>query len=419
MTASSDASSPPSGTSPSTTPEPPRPVVRRRRECGTIYAIVGAVLIVVILVAVGYSTSWYGLQKSSSPVPCSSGITLQGDGAQIATPLMGVWTPAYHTLTNNTVNYPGSGSGTGLAHFTADTLDFAVTDDPLSATQVGQLPTTALTLPFVGGALTIIYNLPGISGHLNLTGAVLAGIYNGTITTWNDPAIVASNPHVSLPSNTIVPVVRSDSAGTTYVFTDFLSQSSSWWSTNVGKGISVSFPKVTAEKGVHGNSLVISTVTATSYAIGYTDLTDVLSLATTPQYAAIQNPAGNYIVPTIANTESAILDKVQSMASIPPSTGNWYGVSMVKANGTTDYPIATFIYMYVYQAADKGYAPSLARAQVIIQWLHWTLSSGQSSVDETAPTPLYYAPLPSAILSVDEAGISTMNYNGVSIPACK
>jgi phosphate ABC transporter phosphate-binding protein len=419
MTAAPEGPPSTSTPAPTSAPEPSRPVVRRRRERGTVYAIVGTVVVVVILVAVGYSTSWYGLQKSSSPTPCSSGITLQGDGAQVAAPLMGVWTPAYHQLTNNTVNYPASGSGTGLTHFTAGTLDFGVTDDPLSASQVSALPTPALTLPFVGGALTIIYNLPALTGHLNLTGAILAGIYNGTITTWDDPALVASNPHVTLPSNTIAPVVRSDAAGTTYVFTDFLSQSSTWWAVNVGKGISVAFPHVTAEKAVHGNSAVISTVTGTSYTIGYSDLTDVLASSTPPQYAAIQNPAGNYIVPTIANTESAIADKVASMASIPPSTGNWYSVSMVKANGTTDYPIATFIYMFVFQAGDKGYSPTLAKTQVIVQWLHWVLSTGQLSADETQPTPLYYAPLPSPIVSVDLAGIQTMTYNGAAIPACK
>ena len=406
-------------TTPAPSPPPAKPVVRRRPTRTGLWAAVGAVVVVAIIVGVGYSTNWYGLQKSSSLAACSSGITVQGDGAQIAVPLMGVWTGLYHSATNNTINYPGSGSGTGITHFTQKTIDFAVTDDPLTAAERSSLTSQPLTMPFVGGALTIIYNLPGVSGHLNLTGTLLVGIYNGSITAWNDPKIAAANPGVTLPSNTIVPVVRADSAGTTYVLSDFLSQSSAWWAANPGKGISILFPKVTGELGEHGNSLVISTVVKTSYSIGYSDLTDVLTAASPPQYAAILNPVGNYIAPTIANTESALVDKVASMKSIPVSTGDWFNVSMVLANGTTDYPIATFLYMFVYQAADQGMTPSLAKAQVLIQWFHWVFTTGQPYADQTQPTPLYYAPLPSAIVSVDEAGLSTMTFNGAAIPACK
>jgi len=412
-----DSTAPGSSGAAPVTPEP-RPVVKRRRGRGALYAVVGAVLIVVILVGVGYSTSWFGLQKSSSIPACSSGLVLQGNGAQVATPLMGVWTGAYQQDTNNKVNYPGDGSGTGLSDFTAATVDFATTDDPLTVAERTAMPAQPLTLPFVGGALTIIYNLPGASGHLNLTGPVLAEIYQGNITSWNNVAIANLNPGVTLPDATIVPVIRSDAAGTTYVLSDYLSQSSAYWAANVGKGISIEFPKVAGETAVKGNSLLISTVSDTKYSIGYSDLTDVLAASSPPSYAAIENPAGHFIVPTIANTESAIVDKVASMASLPSSTESWFDVSMVKANGTGDYPIATFLYMYVYQATDKGYEPSLAKSQVLVQWLHWTLTTGQPLADETSPTALYYAPLPSAVTAVDEAGISTMTFNGATVPAC-
>ncbi len=384
-----------------------------------MYAAIGVVIVVVVLVAVGASTNWYGLQKSTTTAACTSGATLQGDGAQVATPLMGVWTTAYQGTTGNMVNYPGSGSGTGLTHFTSTSIDFAITDDPLTPAERTAMPTQPLTLPFVGGALTIIYNLPGLSGHLNLTGVLLAEIYIGNITKWNDPAIAAINPGVSLPAQTIYTVHRSDAAGTTYVLSDFLTQSSSYWSSTVGKGISISFPKAPEQTAEKGNSLMISTVTSTKYSIGYSDLTDVLTSASPPQYAAIQNPAGNYIAPTLANTESAIADKVASMSTIPASTGDWFNVSMVKANGSADYPIATFLYMYVYQATDKGFSPTLDKSQVLVQWLHWALSTGQGLADETQPSQLYYAPLPGSIINVDEAGIQTMTFNGAGIPSCK
>jgi len=409
---------PPAG-APAETPDS-RPAVRRKGGRTGLYTVIGVLIVVVILVVVGLSTNWYGLQKSSSTAACSSGILLQGDGAQIAVPLMGVWTSTYKSDTNNSINYPGSGSGTGLTKFTTTSVDFAVTDDPLTPAERFALPSQQLTIPFVGGALALIYNLPGLSGHLNLTGTILAGIYNGTITTWDSSAIANINPGVVLPSATIVPVIRSDAAGTTYVLSDFLSQSSSWWASNVGKGISIMFPTVPGEKGEHGNSAVLSYVSATKYTIGYSDLTDVLASSVPPQYAAIQNPAGNYIVPTIASTESAIVDKVASMKTIPASAGDWFNVSMVKANGSADYPVATLLYMYVYQATSKGFEPTLAKSQVIVQWLHWTLSAAaQALVDESSPAQLYYAPLPQAIIGVDESGISTMTFNGAAIPACK
>jgi phosphate transport system substrate-binding protein len=403
----------------SPTPTVRRPVVRRRRGRAGIYAAIGAVVVAVVVIAVGLSTSWYGLQGTSkSSSGCSQGITLQGDGAQIVAPLMSVWTSAFASQTGNQVNYPASGSGTGLTHFTSTSIDFAVTDDPLTPAERTAMPGQPLTLPFVGGALTIIYNLPGVPGHLNLTGALLADIYNGNVTLWNDPAIEAINPGVNLPAATIYTVHRADAAGTTYVLSDFLSQSSAYWASHVGKGISISFPPAPKQTAEKGNALMISTVTANPDSIGYSDLTDVLTSASPPQYAAIQNPAEHYIVPTIANTVSAIVDKVQSLLKVPASAGDWFNVSMVKANGSSDYPIATFIYMFVYQQTEKGFSPSLAKSQVLVQWLHWTLTTGQGLANESQPTQLYYAPLPASILAVDNAGIQTMTFNGAAIPAC-
>jgi phosphate transport system substrate-binding protein len=406
-------------TSESLPPEGSRPVVRRRRGRAGMYAAIGAVLIVLVVVGVGLSTSWFGLQSASkSSSGCSKGITLQGDGAQLVAPLMGAWTSAYGSQTGNRVNYPASGSGTGLTHFTSGSIDFAVTDDPLTPSERTAMPGQALTLPFVGGALTMIYNLPGVSGHLNLTGSLLADIYNGNVTQWSDPAIEAINPGVTLPTATIYTVHRSDAAGATYVLSDFLSQSNAYWASHVGKGISISFPTAPKQTAEKGNALMISTVTANPDSIGYSDLTDVLTSASPPQYAAIQNPAGHSIVPTLANTVSAIVDKVQSLSKVPTSAGDWFNVSMVKANGSSDYPIATFIYMFVYQSTDKGFSPSLTKSQVLVQWLHWTFTTGQGLANETQPSQLYYAPLPVSILAVDNAGIQTMTFNGAAIPAC-
>lgn len=428
--ASAEATSPTSPTTPeSAAPPTPPTVVKRRRNRGALVAVIVVVVIIVAGLVVAYEEKWFPGQKTSSKVgACSTGTTLQGNGAQFAAPLFSVWASDYSSSSGNQVNYVAGGSGTGLDDFSESPplIDFAVTDDPLTHGETSVMPGTPLTIPIVGGALTIIYNLPGLTGNLNLNGAVLEDIYNGTITTWNNAAIAAINPGVTLPSTSITPVVRSDPAGTTYVLTNFLSEESAWWAANVGQGISVSFPHVALETAVKGNSALITTVTKTTGAIGYSDLTDTLSTAGL-QYAAVQNPTGNYIVPNVTNTESALVDKLATVSSLPASddAGAWYNISMVNAPGKSDYPLATFVYLYVYQAADKGYPGpngepvTQVRAQIVVQWVHYLLSSsGQAVVDESSPTQLYYAPLPAAVISADQAGLQSMTYNGAAIPAC-
>jgi phosphate transport system substrate-binding protein len=396
-------------------PPTPTPQIRPRPRRTWAFALVAVLIIVVAAVVVGYEEHWFG-GSSSSTTTCGTAVTLQGDGAQIILPLMAQWEAAYNAATSNQVNYPGSGSGTGLTDFSEHPplLDFAVTDDPLDAAEVAALPSTALTLPITSGALAIIYDVPGVTGHLNLSGTLVADIYLGTVTNWNASAIRAINPGVDLPNATITTVHRSDAAGTTYVLTDFLSQDSSAWNTTVGKGISISWPKAPTQTAAKGNSAVLSTVETTADTIGYSDLTDVLLAKTPVEYASVQNPKGNFIVPTLASTASAIADKAATTV-FPTSTGNWYNVSMVNAQGTTDYPLATFIYMYVYQAADKGYEPSLTKAQVIAQWLDWAISTGQTYSNHTG---LYYVALPASVVTIDQTGIQTMTFNGKAIPAC-
>jgi phosphate transport system substrate-binding protein len=404
----SDPSTPPSSTSP--------PVVKRKSNSLAIVAVIVVIVIVAAGVGLAYAEHWIGgTTKSSTCGP----LTLQGDGAQIATPLVLTWAAAYATQTSNQVNYPGAGSGTGITHFTSASIDFAIADNPLSATQTAALPSPALTLPVTGSAITIVYNLPGlpIASHLNLTGPILAAIWLGTITNWNSSAIQQINPGVSLPNATIKTVDRAGSAGTTYVFTDFLSQENSTWASQVGKGLSVKFPSAPSQTAQSSNSALLSLVNSTADTIGYSDLTDVLTLTThTLGYAAIENPSKNFITPTLADTASAIADKVAT-TTIPAATASWYNVSMVNANGSGDYPLATFIYMYVYQSANKGFAPTQEKAEVLLQWVDWVISTSEGQTYVSGHN-LYYPALPASILANDATGIGTMTYNGASIPSC-
>jgi phosphate transport system substrate-binding protein len=405
----------PAGSSGDAAPPTP-PVVRRKRSRGVIVTVVAVVIIVAASLGIGYEQGWFGKNGGTKSGTCGPVTELQGDGAQFVNPLVTTWESKYQSQTGNEINYPASGSGTGLTHFTDKELDFAVTDNPLSSAETAALPGQALTLPVVGGALAIVYNLPGVPSHLNLSGNVIAGIYLGTISTWNNSAIRSLNPGVSLPSSTIVTVHRSGSAGTSYVLTDFLSQDNATWASQVGKSLTPNWPSLPDQTAASSNAVLLTTVEMTTGSIGYSDLTDVLASGSSSlEYAAIQNPAHNFIVPTVANTVSAIDDKYASLTQVPTSTGSWYDVSMVNANGSGDYPLATFAYMYVYQATNIGFSPSLERAQVLLQWLDWVLTTGQTYTNSGEE---FYAALPSGLIAVDQAGIASMTYNGASIPAC-
>lgn len=367
---------------------------------------------VVVVGGVGYAAHWFGSSPHTGDSGCPSGQLLQGNGAQVLNPIAILWSHQFGSATGDSVNYIDGGSGSGLTDLTDRTVDFAATDDPLTSAEAAALPSPALTLPVVAGAIVIVYNLPGVTGHLNLSGAVLADIYLGTITHWNDPAIAANNSGVALPSSTILTVHRSDPAGTTYVLTDFLSRSSAAWREGPGEGISVSFPASANPEGIHGNSALLTYVATTPYAIGYSDLTDVLAASAPPSYAAVLNPAGHFIVPSEASAQSAV-DDGAAATQFPPSTGNWYNVSLVDASGPSDYPLATLIYAFAYVATDHGFAPSSAKSEVLVGWFHWIITEGQASASANE-----YVPLPASLVAIDEAGLSAMTFNGAPIPIC-
>jgi len=410
----STPAAPPPATTP---PASPPPVVRRKSNLGLVFAVVAVLVIVVAGVAVAYEEHWIGPKPKSGT--CGP-ITLQANGAQIAGPLVVAWNAAYLSQTGNGVNYGDAGSGTGITDFTTASIDFAIADNPLSSAEVAKLPATALTLPVTGSAITIVYNVPGVSvsTHLNLTGTILAQIWLGNITNWNNASIAAINPGVTLPDATIYTVDRAGSAGTTYVFTNFLSAESAYWNKTVSSGLSVSFPSAPKQTAQSTNSALLNIVATTPDTISYSDLTDVKDLnSATLGYAAVENPSGDFVVPTLADTTSAIADRVAAMSTLPSASASWYSVSMINANGAGDYPLATFVYLYVYQATDKGFAPTLEKSEVLVQWLQWVVSASEGQ-SYASGANLYYPSLPTSVLQSDVAGIATMTYNGASIPSC-
>ncbi len=303
---------------------------------------------------------------------------------------------------NVQINYQGGGSGKGVSDLTNKVVDFACSDAPLSASQRAAAPDT-VHIPETIGAITVAYNLPGIDSGLKLSGPVIANIFLGTITTWDDPAIVALNPDLTLPHHSIAVVHRSDGSGTTNWFTKYLSLVSNTWSTHVGANTTVQWPVGT---GQSGNSAVAATVTTTDYAIGYIELAYALQNDVT--VAAIQNPAGNYILPTLDSTTAA----AQALpSSLPSGSDSWADVSILNTSGAQAYPIVTPTYMLIYKDLGVVDGMTIDKATAIVQYMWYVVHDGQ----QLAPS-LEYATLPSNLVQIDEATLNSITFNGQAIP---
>ena len=362
---------------------------KSRRGLWIVLSVVAAVVIILIA---GALTNWFGLAGTPP-------IQLNGAGSSFAFPLMSAWSTEYKTATGVQINYQGTGSGAGISAIIAKNLDFGATDAPLNATQHSQNP-TLLTIPESLGAVTVAYNLPTVPAHVNLTGPIIANIYLGLITRWDDANIRGINPGVTFPSTSIFVEYRSDSSGTTFVFTDYLSKASSQFATQVGKGKLVAWP---VGSGSPQNQGVANAVKGQIGAIGYVELAYVVQ--NSMSYAKVQNAEGNYILPDLNSTAAAA---ASAAGSLPAGNSDWSHVSITNATGAGSYPISTFTYILVYQELDV-YPSGMtqAKAQALVAFLRWAISTGQ-----TTATSLTYAPLPSAVVTQDGATIDMITFNG-------
>ncbi|MGC2289976.1 MAG: phosphate ABC transporter substrate-binding protein PstS [Thermoplasmata archaeon] len=378
------------------------------------YAAVAVVVIVIIVFGGLYAAGYIGKPTTSNTKPSLTACTSQtilGAGSTFVEQLQDEWASVYKT---GSVDYDAVGSGAGITSITAKTIAYGASDAPLNATQAAAAP-GLLTMPETAGAVAVIFNLPGVNFHLgdslNVTGAVLAEIYLGTISWWNNTAITSLNPGVTLPVQQIAVYHRSDGSGTSYAFTQFLSDSSTTWKSTISYGTLPDWPATPLGGGEKGSSGIAGTIKETPYSIGYVDLGEAASNVIS--YAAVENPASSYIIPTVNNTASAIAD-VLATTTLPAGDASWASVSMINAPGVKDYPIATFSYMLYYQAAASNPVfTSLAYASTFANWLNWTVTEGQ-----TYSGQLYYIPLPAAVVAADQATIASMTFNGATVPTC-
>jgi phosphate transport system substrate-binding protein len=345
---------------------------------------------------------------SGGPSTCGTASeTVNGAGGTLVFPLMSAWTFAYpQVCTNVHVNYASVGSGAGIAQITARTVDFGESDAPLTPTQYSGIKNgTLLTVPLSASAVVPAYNVPGVPTGLNFTGAILANIFLGNITMWNDPAIVALNPHANLTAHAITVVHRSDGSGTMYAFTNYLSDSSSTWKTKVGKATSVNWP---VGVGCKGNEGVAGCIGNTPYSIGPLEIAYEIVNKNLISYGAVKNAAGNFILANINNTQAAI--QAGGSSGLPAGNAHWTNVSVIDSifnntQATSAYPISTFTYGLVYQAQSDQ-----AKGTALVGFFWWVVNSGQA-----AGTSIGYVPLPSNVVTLDDATLNNITYNGTPL----
>jgi phosphate ABC transporter phosphate-binding protein len=323
-------------------------------------------------------------------------VTILGAGASFPYPLIAKWVQEYDALTKGMVviNYQSIGSGGGIKQIAERNIDFGATDAPLTPDEAKRAP-GLLHIPETIGAVVIAYNLPGVGGRLKLSGDIIADIYLGKISKWDDPKIASINEGIKLPDREILVVKRSDSSGTTFIFTDYLSAVSGEWMRSVGRGKVFNYPEVVGARGVQakGNEGVTTIVKQTPYAIGYVELT--YALQNNVPYALIKNKAGSFVeanFETIANAASAAAPK------LPKGDEPWDKVSIVDAEGEASYPLSSFTYLLVYKDLsymDKG------KAQALVGFLRWAVTEGQKYCKD-----LYYVPLPAEVQRLDLETIS-------------
>jgi phosphate transport system substrate-binding protein len=369
------------------------------KNMNTKYSII--IAIVAIAIILGAVAAYIYLSQPSNP--STPQITLQGAGATFPYPLLNAIISNYSTNVkpNVLVNYQPIGSGGGISAYKQSqaTVDFAASDAPLTTADAVNLP-NVLHIPETIGAVTIAYNLPGLSSGLHLTGKAIADIFQGTITKWNDPAIQNLNPSTTLPAVSINTVHRSDGSGTTFIFTGYLSTSSASWNSSIGQGKSVSWP---VGSGSSGNTGVASTIQGNPYTIGYVELAYILENDMT--VAAVQNRAGNWVLPSLTSTELA----VQSGASsgLPTGDASWTDVSLLDTKDANAYPIVSFTYLIVYKELNVLSDMNQDKATALVQFLWYVVHDGQ----ELAPE-LSYAKLPANVVQIDEVTILSITYNG-------
>lgn len=335
-------------------------------------------------IATAFALSLFGCagdQKqsdASSAGGSSSSVDLTGAGATFPYPIYSKWFADYAKQTGVKINYQSIGSGGGIRQLSEGTVDFGASDSPMTDEEIGRAKGPVLHIPTVIGSLAITYNLEGVSAPVRMSGDVVADIFLGRITKWNDRRIAAHNPGVTLPATDILVVHRSDGSGTTFVFTDYLGKISPAWASGPGTGKEVRWP---TGLGAKGNEGVAGQVRQTPGSVGYVEL--AYARQNNLSLASIRNSSGAYVTPSVESVTAAAAGFLDQL----PATSD-YRISIVNAPGATAYPISSFTWILVYQKQEDA-----EKAKKLVDFLRWALKNGGPSA-----AALDYAPLPSVLV---------------------
>ena len=318
--------------------------------------------------------------------------TLTGGGATFPYPIYARWFAEFHKLHPNIeIEYNAIGSGAGIREITAGVYDFAASDAPMDNNQLkvyqAKRGTELLHFPTVLGAVVPMYNVPEVNAELKFTPEILANVYLGKITKWNDPEIAKTNPDAKLPSQKIIVVFRSDSSGTTYIWTDYLAKVSEAWDNEVGYGTTAAWP---VGLGGPGNGGVARLIKETPYSLGYVEL--AYAIKNKLPYGSVQNHAGKFIK---ANLESV----TAAAAGVAKAMPDDFRVSITDAPGEDSYPISSFTWLLVPAECDDK-----SKLKTMKDFLHWMSTDGQDLTEE-----LQYAPLPKEVLAKEQSAFSKLH----------
>jgi phosphate transport system substrate-binding protein len=326
-----------------------------------------------------------GILALSTVVAAQTRIT--GSGATFPAPIYQKWFSEYNKLHPDVqINYQPIGSGGGIRAITTQTVFFGASDGPMTNDQLNAAPGKLLHFPTVLGSVVPVYNIAGVGADLKFTGQVLADIYLGKITKWNDAAIAKENAGVNLPDSDITVVHRSDGSGTSYIWLDYLAKISPEFKKRVGVATSVNWP---VGLGGKGNDGVAALVKQTPGAIGYVEL--VYSLRNNITAGVVKNMAGKFVKASLETTTAAAAG---AAAAMPAD----FRVSITNAPGDNAYPISSFTWMLLYQnPKDK------AQSKTMLDFMKWALTDGQKYCAD-----LGYAPLPQAVVQMEMKALDTI-----------
>jgi phosphate transport system substrate-binding protein len=312
-------------------------------------------------------------------------IQINGAGATFPYPIYSKWFSEYNKLHPDIqINYQSIGSGGGIRQLTNQTVFFGASDGPMTNEQIQAAGAKIVHLPTVLGAVVPVYNVAGAPPEMKFSGPLLADIFLGKITKWNDAAIARENPGTSLPADDITIVHRSDGSGTSYIFADYLAKVSPEWSKRVGVATALNWPVGVGGKGNEG---VAGLVKQTPGSIGYVEL--IYALQNKIAYGVVKNAAGDYVR---ASLESVTAAASATEGKMPAD----FRVSITNAPGKESYPISSFTWLLLYESAkDK------ARSPAMVDFVKWAITDGQKYTKE-----LGYAPLPASVVKLEQAALA-------------